>query len=706
MAFDAAGRLLIGMQDGRMLAIDVRRGERVGEWKVESSALRVLARSPGGTILALGSQEGRVHLWDLVKQELRATWETHAPINALAFVGGDDLLVTGGPALWIWDTSTGERIWEVGVEHGPVRSLSLDQRSGELAFVDQGDDACVLDLPDLNRHLSRLGLGLGAPGLTRPSTVATRGVPEGEPWRLWQRLADESVRREEVGTAVWGYSQALRRQPNSAALWIRRGRAQARWQDWTHAEEDSARAIELEPGGWEGWYFRGQARAARGRWAQAVEDLTEAIDRGAPDDRVWLERGRCLFHLDRPDRALADLIPARLADARDAEFFQYRWRALCHLGRWDEVIDDATRALERGLEQPAEAYTFRGLAYRLKKDRHRARADLDTALRLDPEYAPAYVERAALLAEQGQFDRALADLDTTLGLDPGQPVAFLRRAAVHLERREWARAIADFSDAIRLEPGEARAYRGRAYAFIRDRRYARAAADFARLVQELPEARKNAEFCRLFGNTLAELGQWRTAAVILGAASTAAPEDPAVRYEFALVLKSLGRRREYLEQCRQVLRRSGPTSDPPKAGEPAWISALNPEAGGDTRQCVERAELAAGSEPDSYRGLSTLGAALCRTGDFRGAERKLADAIRWHPGEGTAFDWLFLALAHEGLGNLDEARRWLDKAVGAVERNAPPAGAGAGLREFEWRSRLELQALLQEVETRLRQAGR
>jgi Flp pilus assembly protein TadD len=36
-----------------------------------------------------------------------------------------------------------------------------------------------------------------------------------------------------------------------------------------------------------------------------------------------------------------------------------------------------------------------------------------------------------------------------------------------------------------------------------------------------------------------------------------------------------------------------------------------------------------------------------------------------------AFDWLFLAMAHEKLGNRDEARKRYDQAVEWLEKNGP-----------------------------------
>jgi Tetratricopeptide repeat len=115
-----------------------------------------------------------------------------------------------------------------------------------------------------------------------------------------------------------------------------------------------------------------------------------------------------------------------------------------------------------------------------------------TALRMDPRYARAAYERARLLNGSGfgvdlrrafkdpgaismvrLQDAALLDVDTAIRLEPGYAAAYLLRADVyrsltlrheqssekHAER--WEAVRADFTHAIRIDPGNASAYFGR-----------------------------------------------------------------------------------------------------------------------------------------------------------------------------------------------------------------------------------------------------
>ncbi len=61
--------------------------------------------------------------------------------------------------------------------------------------------------------------------------------------------------------------------------------------------------------------------------------------------------------------------------------------------------------------------------------------------------------------------------------------------------------------------------------------------------------------------------------------------------------------------------------------------------------------------------LQILGAATYRAGRFDEAARHLDEGIKAQGKGGDLRDWLFLAMAHQRLGDAVEARRWLDKAI-------------------------------------------
>jgi tetratricopeptide (TPR) repeat protein len=95
----------------------------------------------------------------------------------------------------------------------------------------------------------------------------------------------------------------------------------------------------------------------------------------------------------------------------------------------------------------AELFVDRARASAMGKDWASAIRDLSTALSLDPEREEAYVFRASALRQAGEPKRALEDIDTALALDGRDPDALLERGAIHLAlgdeaaaRKAWLRA--------------------------------------------------------------------------------------------------------------------------------------------------------------------------------------------------------------------------------------------------------------------------
>jgi tetratricopeptide (TPR) repeat protein len=107
------------------------------------------------------------------------------------------------------------------------------------------------------------------------------------------------------------------------------------------------------------------------------------------------------------------------------------------------------------------------------------------------------------------------------------------------------------------------------------------------------------------------------------------------------------------------------------ANDLAWLQLNHPDpACRDSDSAVKLASqvVARCSECGVY--WNTMGAAYCRAGDFESALAALDRATALNDGD-TAFDDVFLALAHAQLGNREQARHWLAQAMLRVERDYP-----------------------------------
>ena len=106
------------------------------------------------------------------------------------------------------------------------------------------------------------------------------------------------------------------------------------------------------------------------------------------------------------------------------------------------------------------------------------------------------------------------------------------------------------------------------------------------------------------------------------------------------------------------------------ANDLAWLRANHPEsARRDGASALALARQLVEECPDSAAYWNTLGVAHYRAGDARSAVAALDRATAL--GGGTAFDDVFLAMAHARLGEPERARQALARAMVRSERDHP-----------------------------------
>src|SRR5262249_25094735 len=107
------------------------------------------------------------------------------------------------------------------------------------------------------------------------------------------------------------------------------------------------------------------------------------------------------------------------------------------------------------------------------------------------------------------------------------------------------------------------------------------------------------------------------------------------------------------------------------ANDLAWLLANAPDpAVRDPASAVELAGQTAQANPGCATYWNTLGAAHDRAGDLHATIAALGRAVDLTEG-GTAFDHVFLAMAHAQLGDQEQAQHWLDLAELWAEQHNP-----------------------------------
>jgi WD40 repeat protein/tetratricopeptide (TPR) repeat protein len=126
-----------------------------------------------------------------------------------------------------------------------------------------------------------------------------------------------------------------------------------------------------------------------------------------------------------------------------------------------------------------------------------------------------------------------------------------------------------------------------------------------------------------------------------------------------------------------------------------WTLCFAPDAHPDLRGLADKAARLLTKDAKNWALLNTAGCFLYRAGRDDDALKGLQASMRADPsGEGSAFDWVFLAMLHHRQGRPEEARKWLDKTKSYLADAS--VGKAVALSEPLWRIKLEF--LIREAE--------
>ena len=155
---------------------------------------------------------------------------------------------------------------------------------------------------------------------------------------------------------------------------------------------------------------------------------------------------------------------ANITEEGDKELGARAWFSVGYLSnkRKDHgaAIDAYTRALRLNPNYAA-AYINRGNAKDALGQHQAALADYDAALRLNPNFAAAYYNRGNAERALGQYQAALTDYDKALRLNPNDAEAYINRGNAKDALGQHQAALADYDAALRLNPNFATAYKNR-----------------------------------------------------------------------------------------------------------------------------------------------------------------------------------------------------------------------------------------------------
>jgi len=168
---------------------------------------------------------------------------------------------------------------------------------------------------------------------------------------------------------------------------------------------------------------------------------------------------------------------ANSSQPTDAAGFCERGGSLYHEGKYDAALADLNEAIRLDPEL-ANAYMCRGVVFYSQGEFDRSVDDLTESIRLDFECRGSHAWRGAAHYMQGRIDEAISDYSEAIRLDSTQSNEFLNRANAYHRNGQYDEAIADYSEAINLVPDAAKGCVGRGKTHVRLKNYEQALADF------------------------------------------------------------------------------------------------------------------------------------------------------------------------------------------------------------------------------------
>lgn len=299
----------------------------------------------------------------------------------------------------------------------------------------------------------------------------------------------EALEQEDYDFAIAAFTEAIQVNPKHAKSYAERANAYGKNGDLDRAIADCNQALRIDPRCAEAHCYRGTGYGTKKKYKECIVDLTEAIRLDPDYCTAYVNRAFFFIERKEHDRAIQDLTEAIRLDPKKAIYWYQRGLEYSHKKQYERAIADLTEAIRLN-PNDASAWRTRGKAYMdgeaanvakagLLTYRFKAIEDFTEVIRLAPGDANAYYWRGAIYCTIGrQEGAALADLNEAIRLNPNLPGPYFHRAYVWSNRRDYAGAIADLSQSITLYPN-ATAYSCRARCYMNFKDYKHALTDLA-----------------------------------------------------------------------------------------------------------------------------------------------------------------------------------------------------------------------------------
>lgn len=128
-----------------------------------------------------------------------------------------------------------------------------------------------------------------------------------------------------------------------------------------------------------------------------------------------------------------------------------RANAYLYKPNFQAAIDDVNKALKLGLAKTDDAFVIRGTAKAGLGQYESAIIDCNRALKINPQSALAYNNRANNQLRRGSYKSALGDCSKSIGIDPNSALPYYNRGFAYVNLGNLPAALSDWKKAVSLQ---------------------------------------------------------------------------------------------------------------------------------------------------------------------------------------------------------------------------------------------------------------
>lgn len=292
---------------------------------------------------------------------------------------------------------------------------------------------------------------------------------------------------EDYVLSIQYFNQVISVNPKLAKPYFFRSVAKLNLDDFIGAEEDASMAIERNPFIVDAYEVRGVARQNLGKNREAIDDYNHVLEM-FPESQGVLFNKAMAQHEIKDREGAAETFETLLKRFPRYEG-GYLGRARLRLETKDTI--GAKSDIEKALSINSSAingYLMRAdIAINSGKDYKSALADMDMAIKIQPNYAGYYINRAYLRYMNDDFYGAFADYDHAISLDPMNTMAIFNRGLLRAEVHDTNKAIEDFTTVININGNDYKTLYNRAILLAEIGDLNAALADLNKVIAAYPD---------------------------------------------------------------------------------------------------------------------------------------------------------------------------------------------------------------------------